>query len=123
MHIYIYNWLDDLKIGEGTYSTVFKARDLETGEVVSLKQVRFVYNDPKSVRFMAREIIILRKLDHPNIIKLKGLIVSNNSTDLHLVFDYMEHDLIGLAADPSITFTESQVNISFTNYNFIKSNV
>uniref|UniRef100_A0A6V7Q7K3 [RNA-polymerase]-subunit kinase n=1 Tax=Ananas comosus var. bracteatus TaxID=296719 RepID=A0A6V7Q7K3_ANACO len=88
------------KIGQGTYSTVYKARDLETGKIVALKKVRFANMDPESVRFMAREIHILRRLDHPNIVKLEGLVTSRMSSSLYLVFEYMEHDLAGLAATP-----------------------
>ncbi|KAK1287143.1 putative serine/threonine-protein kinase [Acorus calamus] len=97
------------KIGQGTYSNVYKARDLETNKIVALKKVRFVNMDPESVRFMAREIHILRRLDHPNVVKLEGLVTSRMSCSLYLVFEYMEHDLAGLAATPGIKFTEPQV--------------
>lgn len=97
------------KIGQGTYSSVYKARDLETGKIVAMKKVRFVNMDPESVRFMAREILILRKLDHPNIMKLEGLVTSRMSSSLYLVFEYMEHDLAGLSATPGIKFTEAQI--------------
>lgn len=100
-----------LQIGQGTYSSVYKARDLETGKVVALKKVRFVHMDPESVRFMAREIHVLRRLDHPNVIKLEGIIASPSSISLQLIFEYMEHDLAGLAASPDIKFTEAQVFI------------
>ncbi|KAK6143781.1 hypothetical protein DH2020_024129 [Rehmannia glutinosa] len=66
------------KIGQGTYSSVYRARDLETGKVVALK-------------------------------KLDGLVTSRVSGNLYLVFDYMEHDLAGLAASPVVRFTESQI--------------
>uniref|UniRef100_F2EAJ2 [RNA-polymerase]-subunit kinase n=1 Tax=Hordeum vulgare subsp. vulgare TaxID=112509 RepID=F2EAJ2_HORVV len=97
------------KIGQGTYSSVYKARDLRTTKLVALKKVRFVNTDPESVRFMAREICILRKLKHPNVIKLEGIVTSPVSENLYLVFEYMEHDLVGLAATPDFKFTESQV--------------
>ncbi|XP_039002400.1 probable serine/threonine-protein kinase At1g09600 [Hibiscus syriacus] len=97
------------KIGEGAYSSVYKAQDLETGKIVAMKKVRFVNMDPESVRFMAREIIILRKLDHPNVMKLEGIVASKTSQNLYLVFEYMEHDLAGLAATPGINFTEPQI--------------
>lgn len=97
------------KIGQGTYSSVYKARDLETNKIVALKKVRFANMDPESVRFMAREIIILRRLDHPNVMKLEGLITSRVSGSLYLVFEYMEHDLAGLAATTGIKFTEAQI--------------
>nr|CAB3446917.1 unnamed protein product [Digitaria exilis] len=97
------------KIGQGTYSNVYKARDLQTGKIVALKRVRFVNMDPESVRFMAREIHILRRLDHPNVIKLEGIVTSRLSHSLYLVFEYMEHDLAGLAALSGQRFTEPQV--------------
>ncbi|KAG6701585.1 hypothetical protein I3842_08G172200 [Carya illinoinensis] len=97
------------KIGQGTYSNVYKARDILTGKIVALKKVRFDNLEPESVRFMAREILILRRLDHPNVVKLEGLATSRMSSSLYLVFQYMEHDLAGLAASPGIKFTEAQV--------------
>jgi cyclin-dependent kinase 12/13 len=93
---------------------VYRARDLETGKIVALKKVRFVNMDPESVRFMVREINILRRLDHPNVIKLEGIITSRLSQSLYLVFEYMEHDLAGLIASPGVKFTEPQVKASFT---------
>nr|XP_016485655.1 PREDICTED: probable serine/threonine-protein kinase At1g54610 [Nicotiana tabacum] len=97
------------KIGQGTYSSVFRARDLESGRTVALKKVRFDNFEPESVRFMAREIMILRRLDHPNIIKLEGLITSRLSCSMYLVFEYMEHDISGLLSRPEVEFSESQV--------------
>ncbi|KAJ6931953.1 serine/threonine-protein kinase [Populus alba x Populus x berolinensis] len=97
------------KIGQGTYSSVYKARDLETNKTVALKKVCFANMDPESVRFMAREIIILRRLDHPNVMKLEGVIASRMSGSLYLIFEYMEHDLAGLLASPGIKFSEAQI--------------
>lgn len=97
------------KIGKGTYSNVYKARDLITGKIVALKKVRFDNLEPESMKFMAREILVLRKLDHPNVIKLEGLVTSRLSSSLYLVFEYMEHDLAGLAAAEGLKFTEPQV--------------
>ncbi|XP_022039325.1 probable serine/threonine-protein kinase At1g54610 isoform X2 [Helianthus annuus] len=97
------------KIGQGTYSNVYKARDLITGKIVALKKVRFDNLEPESVKFMAREILILKKLNHPNIIKLQGLVTSRMSSSLYLVFEYMEHDLSGLQAVQGVKFTEPQV--------------
>lgn len=90
---------------------MYKARDLITGKIVALKKVRFDNLEPESVKFMAREILVLKKLNHPNVIKLEGLVTSRMSCSLYLVFEYMEHDLSGLAAVQGATkFTESQVN-------------
>ncbi|KAG9158648.1 hypothetical protein Leryth_022002 [Lithospermum erythrorhizon] len=98
-----------LQVGQGTYSSVYRARDLTNNKIVAMKKVKFVNMDPESVRFMAREISILRQLDHPNVIKLEAIVTSRISETLYLVFEYMEHDLAGLLASPNVTFNESQI--------------
>ncbi|PWA49893.1 protein kinase-like domain-containing protein [Artemisia annua] len=97
------------KIGHGTYSNVYKARDRDTGKIVALKKVRFDTSEPESVKFMAREIIILQKLDHPNIIKLEGLATSRMQYSLYLVFDYMQSDLTRIISRPEGRLSEPQV--------------
>ncbi|PHT26649.1 putative serine/threonine-protein kinase [Capsicum baccatum] len=97
-----------LTIGQGTYSSVYKAHELVNDKLIALKKVRFEKMDPESIKFMGREIVILRRLDHPNIIKLEGLVISRTSCSLYLVFEYMEHDLTGLAALSRIKFIELQ---------------
>ncbi|CAD6266377.1 unnamed protein product [Miscanthus lutarioriparius] len=95
------------KIRQGTHSSTYKARDLENGKFVALNKVRFDNMDPESVQFMSNEIHILRKLDHPNVVKLEGLVPTWSG--LYLVFEYMEHDLAGLLATPGFKLTEPQV--------------
>ncbi|RZR99485.1 hypothetical protein BHM03_00029063 [Ensete ventricosum] len=93
-----------------TFEKIDKARfDILTGKIVALKKVRFDTMEPESVKFMAREINILRHLDHPNVVKLEGLVTSRMSCSLYLVFEYMEHDLAGLAASSTTPFTQPQV--------------
>uniref|UniRef100_A0A0E0C2J9 [RNA-polymerase]-subunit kinase n=1 Tax=Oryza meridionalis TaxID=40149 RepID=A0A0E0C2J9_9ORYZ len=97
-------------IGQGTYSSVFRARNVETGRMVALKKVRFDSGEPESVRFMAREILILRRLHrHPNVVSLDGLITSRSSPNLYLVFDYSDHDLAGLSSDSSLSFSLPEI--------------
>jgi cyclin-dependent kinase 12/13 len=98
------------KVGQGTYSSVFRARELATGRLVALKKVRFDSVEPESVRFMAREILILRRLrGHPNVVSLDGIITSRSSSAIYFVFEYLDHDLAGLTSDPEVSFTEPQV--------------
>ncbi|KAJ4895212.1 Protein kinase superfamily protein [Raphanus sativus] len=97
------------KIGQGTYSSVYRARDLIHNKIVALKKVRFDLNDIESVKFMAREIIVMRRLDHPNVLKLDALITAHVSSSLYLVFEYMDHDLLGLSSLPGVKFSEPQV--------------
>ncbi|XP_006361660.1 probable serine/threonine-protein kinase At1g54610 [Solanum tuberosum] len=98
------------KIGQGTYSNVYKGRDRLLNKVVALKKVRFDNLDPESVKFMAREIILLRRLgDHPNVIKLEGVVTSKMSYSLYLVFDCMEYDLKGIQEQKGVKLSEPEI--------------
>lgn len=99
-----------MQIGEGTYSHVYRAIDLEKQKIVALKKIRVNDLEPGNISFMAREIRILRSLHHPNIIKLEGVVASEFSYNIYLVLEYMEHDLAGLAST-GLKFTEAQVLI------------
>ncbi|XP_074345480.1 putative serine/threonine-protein kinase At1g09600 [Apium graveolens] len=94
------------QIGEGSH--VYQALDLENQRIVVLKKIRVNIWEPETIRFMSREIRILRSLHHPNIIKLEGVVASEFSYSLYLVLEYMEHDLAGLGST-GLKFTEAQV--------------
>lgn len=98
-----------VQVGQGTYSNVYKARDKESGKLVALKKVRFDTSEAESVKFMAREIMILQKLDHSNIVKLEGLATSRMQYSLYLVFDYMYSDLSRILSRPDERLTEPQI--------------
>lgn len=102
---------------------MYRARDVETGRIVALKKVRFDNFQPESVMFMSREITILRRLDHRNIMKLEGIITSRLSCSIYLVFEYMEHDLAGLVSCPDIKFSVAQVHsYSIQTFEFVNMN-
>lgn len=101
-----------MQVGHGTYSNVYKARDIETGKIVALKKVRFDTSEPESVKFMAREIMTLQQLNHPNIIKLEGIATSRMQYSLYLVFDFMQSDLTKIICCPGKCLTEPQVRLS-----------
>ena len=106
-----YDKLD--KVGQGTYSNLYKARDRDTGKIVALKKVKFDTSEPESVKFMAREIMMLQKLDHPNVVKLEGLATSRMQYSLYLVFEFMQSDLSRIITRPEGRLTEPQVIIIF----------
>ena len=55
----------DAEIGNGTFGTVFQARDKKTLETVAIKKV---YQDKK---YKNRELEILKIIDHPSILKMR----------------------------------------------------
>uniref|UniRef100_A0A804U705 [RNA-polymerase]-subunit kinase n=2 Tax=Zea mays TaxID=4577 RepID=A0A804U705_MAIZE len=97
------------KVGQGTYSNVYKARERGTGRIVALKKVRFDTSESESVRFMAREIRFLQRLDHPNVMKLEGIATSRMHRSIYLVFDFMYSDLGRLVLRSQQRLTEPQI--------------
>jgi eukaryotic-like serine/threonine-protein kinase len=59
------------ELGEGTFGTVFLARDVETGEHVAVKKLQRL--DENSVRRFKREFRALADIHHPNLVKLYDL--------------------------------------------------
>ena len=76
------------KIGEGTYGTVFKAKNRETGEIVALKRVRLDDDDEGVPSSALREICLLKELKHMNIVALYDVLHSERK--LTLVFEHCD---------------------------------
>nr|XP_040022517.1 cyclin-dependent kinase 13 isoform X1 [Gasterosteus aculeatus aculeatus] len=103
--------------GEGTYGQVYKAKDKDTAEMVALKKVR-LDNEKEGFPITAiREIKILRQLNHKSIINMKEIVTDkedaldfkNDKGAFYLVFEYMDHDLMGLLESGLVHFTESHI--------------
>jgi len=79
------------KIGEGTYGTVYKAKDKETGDILALKKIRLEAEDEGIPSTAIREIALLKQLQHPNIVRLYDVV--HTEKRLTLVFEYLDYDL------------------------------
>jgi serine/threonine protein kinase len=130
------------QIGEGTYGQVYRARCKDTNEIVALKKIRVHHGGywgmPPTV---IREIKILKRLRHPNLVQMVEVVSSkgvehldeedevsekhkSSKTDrvvdaregfkgnLFLVLEYVSHDLTGLM-DVAYRFSEVQVKCIF----------
>ncbi|KAK4192094.1 hypothetical protein QBC35DRAFT_263282 [Podospora australis] len=78
------------KLGEGTYATVFKGRNRQTGELVALKEIH-LDSEEGTPSTAIREISLMKELKHENIVALHDVIHTENK--LMLVFEYMDGDL------------------------------
>ena len=74
-------------LGDGTYGSVVKAMNRESREEVAIKKMKKKFYSWEECMAL-REIKSLRKLNHPQIVKLKEVIRVND--DLYFVFEFME---------------------------------
>ncbi|KAM3923734.1 cyclin-dependent kinase 12 [Leptodactylus fuscus] len=104
-------------IGEGTYGQVYKAKDKDTGELVALKKVR-LDNEKEGFPITAiREIKILRQLIHRSVVNMKEIVTDKQDAldfkkdkgAFYLVFEYMDHDLMGLLESGLVQFSEDHI--------------
>ena len=56
-----------------------------------------------------REILLLSRLDHPNVVRLVEVVTSPVTDSVFMVLEYMDHDLAGLADRPGLRFSAPQV--------------
>ncbi|KAI6189604.1 Cyclin-dependent kinase 12 [Aphelenchoides bicaudatus] len=108
---------DFILIALGTYGHVYKAKRKDSpAELVALKKVR-LENEREGFPITAvREIKLLRRLDHPNIVKLLDVVTETNTQGnkrefnaFFLVFEYVDHDLNGLLESGMVEFTQDQI--------------
>ena len=121
-----YEMLEILElVGKGTFGVVFKVKIkpnfqkefTRIREHYALKEI-LTENEKEGFPITAiREIMLLKRIKHENIIELDDIVFSNKENKVFLVFEYMEHDLAGLI-DRNIHF--SIPNIKYILYSLLK---
>mmetsp|Transcript_31217 Transcript_31217/g.101806 ORF Transcript_31217/g.101806 Transcript_31217/m.101806 type:complete len:518 (-) Transcript_31217:28-1581(-) len=94
------------QLGDGTYGSVWKACNRQTNELVAIKKMKRKFYSWEECMAL-REVKSLRKLNHPNIIKLKEVIREND--ELFFVFEYMELNLYQCTKDRDKLLPESRI--------------
>jgi len=98
------------RLGEGTYGTVYRARDKENGgQIVALKKVRIHSEKDGFPRSSLREIRILKRLRHPNIVEINEVACGQQPGSVFLVFEYCEHDIGALLDLMERPFSQAEV--------------
>ncbi|KAL7737761.1 hypothetical protein ACLKA6_006151 [Drosophila palustris] len=97
------------RVGEGSYGIVYRARDTRSGEIVALKKVRMDQEKDGLPVSGLREIMILKRCQHENIVRLREVVVGKSLDSIFLVMDFCEQDLASVLDNMSQPFTESEV--------------
>ncbi|TEY85899.1 hypothetical protein BOTCAL_0010g00390 [Botryotinia calthae] len=107
-----YDKLNDIE--EGAYGWVSRAKDSRTGKVVALKRLKMENaNDGVPVTGL-REIQTLMDCEHENIVRLREVVVGEDTSkieNIFLVLDFLEHDLKTLLTSLSEPFLPSELKL------------
>ncbi|XP_058196624.1 serine/threonine-protein kinase MHK isoform X2 [Rhododendron vialii] len=94
------------ELGDGTCGSVYRAINMETSEIVAVKKMKRKFYSWEECMNL-REVKSLRKLNHPNIIKLKEIVREND--ELFFIFDYMEYNLYQIMSRKQKPFSEEEI--------------
>lgn len=81
-------YLGDL-LGRGAYGFVYKGLHATTGDFVAIKKVDKTRLNSKTTSSVTREVELLKKLDHPSILKIYECM--DTEEYLYLVLEFMEN--------------------------------
>lgn len=91
------------QVGSGSYGYVVEAKNKETGIKVAIKRCNGIFDDLIDCKRILREIMLLRKLKHPNLISLIEVLPPKDPKDfdtLYIVMEYCQSDLKKLIKSP-----------------------
>jgi len=67
-------------VGEGQYGKVYSAVNVDTGELMAMKELRFQPNDLQTIKEIADELKIFESIQHPSLVKYYGVEVHRVSS-------------------------------------------
>jgi len=70
------------EIGRGAFSVVRRGVNKKSGEEVAIKFIEKKFVDKQDLMLLAREIDIMKKVDHPNVLKLKEVFETDDTIAL-----------------------------------------
>ena len=81
------------RLGKGTYGTVYKANAKEGGKETyyAIKKIKNEMDDEGIPSTALREIAILKKMKHPNVVNVVD--IAFNNTNIELCLEYCRYDL------------------------------
>ena len=77
------------KIGKGAYGQVWKAINKKNRSVCALKKVFDAFPNTTDCQRTYRQIMYLKELDHPNIVKLLDYYKSSTEKDVYIEMEFI----------------------------------
>ncbi|CAD6896502.1 unnamed protein product [Tilletia laevis] len=84
-------WQQGRMIGSGTFGTVYSAVNLDTGELMAVKEIRFqdITSNPEVYKQIKDEMSVMEMLSHPNIVNYFGIEVHRDK--VYIFEEYCEN--------------------------------
>lgn len=104
-------------IGTGSYGSVCEAYDSEKNTLVAIKRIAHMFEDLIDCKRILREIAILSKLRHDNIVQLYDIVAPSNMNtfdELYMVMEICDSDLKKLCRT-DVTLTPLHINTLLYN--------
>lgn len=80
-------------IGRGQFGSVYRALNLNTGQMVAVKRIRLEGLKEEEVTTLMREVDLVKSLSHPSIVKYEGM--ARDEDTLSIVLEYAENGSLG----------------------------
>jgi len=101
------------KLGEGAFSSVFKAKRISDGQVYAIKKVKMTKLSDREKQNAVNEVRILASINHPNIIGYKEAFFEDQSSSLCIVMEFADGgdltSIINSHKKKNSKFTEKEI--------------
>ncbi|ORX70074.1 kinase-like protein, partial [Linderina pennispora] len=94
-------------IGRGQFGAVYRALDLETGQMVAVKQISIEGQNADDMEDVMGEVDLLKSLSSPRIVRYHGFVKTD--THLNLVMEYVENGSLSATLKSFGSFPEKLV--------------
>ncbi|OSD02934.1 Pkinase-domain-containing protein [Trametes coccinea BRFM310] len=80
-------------IGRGQFGAVYRALNLNTGQMVAVKRIRLEGLKEDEISQLMKEVDLVKSLSHPSIVKYEGM--ARDDDTLSIVLEYAENGSLG----------------------------
>jgi mitogen-activated protein kinase 1/3 len=104
-------------IGSGSYGSVCEAEDNDSNDVVAIKRCKHLFEDLVDCKRILREISILSKLEHTNVVRILDIVAPSNMTtfdEIYIVMELADSDLKKLCKQ-DVTLSSLHINTLLYN--------
>ncbi|THH32473.1 hypothetical protein EUX98_g1723 [Antrodiella citrinella] len=80
-------------IGRGQFGAVYRALNLNTGQMVAVKRIRLEGLKEEEIAQLMKEVDLVKSLSHPSIVKYEGM--CRDESSLNIILEYAENGSLG----------------------------